>query len=316
MTYLTNSSICIVLCLTFFIYGCSDPLQQKYNPQTFSEDLDNLGEFDREIIKNVINAYVKNSGVNSIAGSETIMIPSLTFEQIKSNYISYHQSWREAKKLVFIDELKERWALEINPKILNKYLGLTLKGEKFKNPENGIISRKLFLENKFEEPFSLIGAIITNKKTRAQSNLSLYYTEMRAGYVMKDIDLLNEENKNLIKYIEPGNRISTFINDYEFSQSFKPKGDMELEITEFGGGAGLPFTFVVGEVIYSIADFDFLSKYGDDSNVKDKIDSDFKLVSELIDSVFTPQIWPYSTSTVSTLEQKIRGDNRFNIVLN
>lgn len=290
-------SILIISGLVLFA-ACKGPMEKKYNPETFSDDLGNLNKTDRFIVKNVINAYLKNKNADNIAGSETVLIPSLTFKQIRDNYLVFDIVFKRMEKTKLKKQIRavyenkrESLINAFNKEILKDNLSLkwgktiitydpVFKDNNYqrrlilinKLPEIHIINNAIYgVDNKIHQTIYITDIIPSNTSSYGPYGFKKSITEIKKGTPLKII-LTNDLSPNL--------------------------------------------RFRINNITYDETSTSFINKYGS-QKIKDETDkriksldkmkqSDFNKIDTLADSLFTPMVWPYdNTYQVSSLENKI-----------
>lgn len=295
---LTNNSYLrgLIVLLSMLLICCKGPLEKKYDPKTFSEDIKELSATDQKIIKNVISIYERNKESDSIGGSETVLIPSLTFAEIKSNYKAFHKTHRTQLSQRIKEKLKYRWAEKFNlpllKNLLNKNLEIVLKAEKVRDPKNGYISREVVITNLFDKKIKFSGILRTSKKLTDNSNV-----------FVDSIPLLSPNQSHI-----------ELINDIEFDKEYKPTEDTQLKITGLGPSISksIDQKFKYGQTNYSASKLDLLETFGKES-LYNKIQATLENVPSLVEKKFNLTIWPHNTSKVSSLESEILNSQELEI---
>jgi|GEM_PF-6629136 len=293
--------ILLVIGVLFFI-GCKGPLERKYNPETFSDDLAKMRKNDQVIIKNIINTYSKNKDVDKIAGNETILIPSLTYEQLKTNHLKFFQKFKKYENVKLKDKLidernslandfRSKWAKHHDPKIFEDSTAIIWGKWITKDPAYQNHIKQVIIKNNFSKPLRLSGSIlILNKKTN-------------------ELKFLNFDDGNYLKLIRPGKSIalritvSSPLNQYQYGK--------RVPVSSYGPD----FSFQIADREYNLKSFAFLKVYGGRKLNKEAADTLNKIsqsmegklrrIPSLVDSLFTPTVWPYDSNQVASLEMQI-----------
>ncbi|MDR9365546.1 MAG: hypothetical protein RI575_09425 [Balneolaceae bacterium] len=299
-TYMYLKKIISLIGILIFILtliSCKGPLEKKYNPKTFSDDIKELNEDDRIIIKNIINAYERNENVNSIAGNETVLIPSLTFKELKENYIVFHQIWKNSHIASIKQALRSEWSQNFSPSILKKFLNenleILLSSKRVRNPSNQFIARELIITNNYNTQISFTNNIKTSKKLTDHSYIHIFG----------------------IPLLDTGESHIQIIDDLEFRNGHKPSEDTFLKITNVYTRAtdNLDETVLtIGEEDYTLNDLNFIYDFGSDS-LKNNFETKLSKVDSLVHEQFKLTVWPYNNSRVAQLKDDILSNETFTI---
>jgi len=286
-----------VLILIITLISCKGPLEKKYNPKTFSDDIKELNEDDRIIIKNIINAYERNENVNSIAGNETVLIPSLTFRELKENYIAFHQIWKNSLIASVKQALRSEWSQDFSPSLLKRFLNenleILLSSKRVRNPHNQFIARELIVTNNYKTQISFSNNIQTSKKLTDNSYIHIFG----------------------IPLLETGESHIQIIDDLDFRNGHKPSEDTLLKITKvyLRSTDNLDETVLtIGEEDYTLNDLNFIYDFGSD-NLKNKFKTKLSKVDSLVHEQFNLTVWPYNNSRVGQLKDDILSNETFTI---
>lgn len=265
----------------FLLASCTRPLERKYNSETFADDLSKLNKTDRFIIKNVINAYQKNKDADNIAGSETVLIPSLTFKQIKTNYLAFDEVFRESEKEKLKDDLRSKWAKRFDKDIFKDNISLIWGKTLNKVPEfDTWYYKRVVIVNNFNDSLTFSGIINVNDSKK----------EWVLGY-----DLL--ENSN---FLESGEGVPKKIYVPYPMEKYRYGSRKNLKISGFS----YDFIFVINRRKYNFKSYAFLDKFAP-PKIKKEIAQNLNKVDIMTDSLFSPTVWPYDANQVSILEGNI-----------
>lgn len=268
----------LILLVVSFV-SCQNPLEQKYNPSTFSEDLEQVSDSNRVILKNIFNTYEKaENSVDRIAGNEVILLKSLTFKQVLNNYREFHSAWRKQLQNEIVNSLDSVVVRRLNGKFLRENLKVYLLPEKVRDPNNGYVSRKILYQN--------------------QSNISIRINKALDVVMFPSVEFITLEYKDIIPAKDT---VIKYLADYKINKGDLPDSKTELNYVLYSADY---ITFLNNGDEYNMNDRELLEIHIDDET-KEDIAKVKKELRNRIQAEFPTTFWPYNSDLVKQKKKSL-----------